>query len=103
MFFSSLLLQIENANLSDQIREASVSVSQRRRIFEIQQQHTAQDDRRGSETRMREIMHEGKMKMEVKEQEEIIAKLRAEVTRLEQKTFSSFENIGQHMGNVDQR
>lgn len=43
------------------------------------------------------------MKIELKEQQEIIEKLRAEVIRLEKKTFSSFENIRQPMGNVDER
>ena len=94
---------MENARLADQIHEASVAVSQRRRIFEIQQQRTAQDDHRGSETRMKEIMREGQMKIEYKEQQEIIAKLRAEVQRLEQRTFSSFENVNLPMGNVDEQ
>lgn len=52
---------------------------------------------------MKEIMLEGKMKIELKEQQSIITKLREEVKRLEQRTFSSFENIRPSMGNVDER
>ena len=48
-------------------------------------------------------MREGQMKIEYKEQQEIIAKLRAEVQRLEQRTFSSFENVNLPMGNVDEQ
>ena len=88
--------------MADQIRDASVAVSQRRRIFEIQQQRTAQDDHRGSELRMKEIMNEGRMRIEYKEQLEIIAKLKEDVAKLERATFSSFEDIYQPAGNVDE-
>ena len=94
---------MENAKLVDQIRDASVAVSQRRRIFEIQKQRTQQDDHRGSEVRMKEIMHEGKMKIELKEQQDIIAKLREEVKRLEMRTFSTFENVNPPAGNMDEK
>ncbi|KAK2962741.1 putative cilia- and flagella-associated protein 43 [Blattamonas nauphoetae] len=94
----------ENHQLTEQIHDVTVSVKQRRKVYEIQASRSAQDDKRGSDKRMTEIMTEGKMKLQAKEQKEAIDKLTAEVERLRRKTFSTFENVrGVQFGNVDQK
>jgi hypothetical protein len=85
------------------MREVSVAVAERKRMYEIQEERNQKDDARGSGKRMKEIAYYSNLKLEEKEKEEVISKLQEEVERLRRRTFSSFENVNVPKGNVDQK
>jgi hypothetical protein len=80
------------------MREVSVSVAQRRRIYDIQLERNEKDDSRGSSKRMREIAKLSNLKRESKEQEQDDHdEMRETMITLNEKWFEEFgKSLFQH-------